>query len=98
MASRTPRPRRGKGPQTPEPAEKGVTMSRQSVARAHQKIHELAWEPKYHEQVSHYGTHYTLHNAAKKDPRKQLLRANLPIPEQQDQRVYSAEHVPLRRR
>src|SRR6266487_3638507 len=55
MASRTPRPRRGKGPQTPEPAEKGVTMSRQSVARAHQKIQELAWEPKYHEPVSQYG-------------------------------------------
>src|SRR5439155_475194 len=41
MATRTPRPRRGKGPQTPEPAEKGVTMSRQSVARAHQMIDEV---------------------------------------------------------
>ena len=27
-------------------------MSRQSVAKAHQKIQELAWEPKYHEPVS----------------------------------------------
>ena len=43
-------------------------MSRQSVARAHQKIQELAWEPKYHEPVSQYGTDYTFHKAAKKDP------------------------------
>ena len=35
-------------------------MSRQSVAKAHQKIQELAWEPLYHEPVSQYGTDYTL--------------------------------------
>ncbi|MDT7597440.1 MAG: propane 2-monooxygenase large subunit, partial [Pseudonocardiales bacterium] len=34
-------------------------MSRQSVAKAHQKIQELAWEPLYHEPVKHYGTDYT---------------------------------------
>ena len=27
-------------------------MSRQSVAKAHEKIQELAWEPLYHEPVS----------------------------------------------
>src|SRR5579875_2952022 len=52
-----------------EPAEKGVTMSRQSVARAHQKIQELAWEPRYHQPVSHYGTDYTFRKAQKKDHR-----------------------------
>src|SRR5258706_382810 len=31
-------------------------MSRQSVARAHQKIQELSWEPMYHQPVSQYGT------------------------------------------
>ena len=31
-------------------------MSRQSVAKAHQKIQELAWEPQYHEPLSQYGT------------------------------------------
>ena len=36
-------------------------MSRQSVAKAHQKIQELSWEPKYHEPVSQYGTDYTFH-------------------------------------
>ena len=59
----------------PEPAEKGVTMSRQSVAKAHQKIQELAWEPKYHEPVAQYGTDYTFHKAQKKDP----LKAGSPV-------------------
>src|SRR5881392_1986540 len=96
MATRTPRPRRGKGPQTPEPAEKGVTMSRQSVARAHQKIQELAWEPKYHEPVSQYGTDYTFHKAAKKDPLKQVLRSYFPMQEEKDHRVYGAEDGAIR--
>jgi propane monooxygenase large subunit len=52
----------------------GVTMSRQSVAKAHQKIQELSWEPQYHEPVSQYGTDYTFHKAQKKDPLKQVLR------------------------
>ena len=38
-------------------------MSRQSVAKAHEKIQELAWEPLYHEPVSHYGTDYTFQKA-----------------------------------
>src|SRR5436190_180314 len=96
MATRTPRPRRGKGPQTPEPAEKGVTMSRQSVARAHQKIQELAWEPKYHEPVSQYGTDYTFRKAQKKDPLKQVLRSYFPMQEEKDHRVYGAEDGAIR--
>src|SRR5437868_14719373 len=96
MATRTPRPRRGKGPQTPEPAEKGVTMSRQSVARAHQKIQELAWEPKYHEPVSQYGTDYTFHKAAKRDPLKQVLRSYLAMQEAEDDGVYGAEEGAIR--
>src|SRR5947208_15827832 len=96
MASTTPRPRRGKGPQTPEPAEKGVTMSSQSVASAHQKNQDLAWEPKYHEPVSQYGTDYTFHKAAKKDPLKQVLRSYFPMQEEKDHRVYGAEDGAIR--
>ena len=49
-------------------------VSRQSVAKAHQKIQELSWEPQYHQPVSHYGTDYTFSKAQKKDPLKQVLR------------------------
>ena len=49
-------------------------MSRQSVAKAHQKIQELSWEPLYPEPVSQYGTDYTFKKAQKKDPLKQVLR------------------------
>lgn len=49
-------------------------MTRQSVARAHQKIQELSWDPLYHEPVSQYGTDYKFHKANKKDPLKQVLR------------------------
>jgi len=38
-------------------------MSRQSVAKAHQKIQELSWEPQYHQPVSQYGTDYTFQKA-----------------------------------
>ena len=61
---------------------KGVTMSRQSVAKAHQKIQELSWEPLYHEPVSQYGTDYTFQKAAKKDPLKQVLRSYFPMQEE----------------
>ena len=54
-------------------------MSRQSVAKAHQKIQELSWEPQYHEPVSQYGTDYTFHKAQKKDPLKQVLRSYFPM-------------------
>ena len=54
-------------------------MSRQSVAKAHQKIQELAWEPLYHEPVAQYGTDYTFQKAAKKDPLKQVLRSYFPM-------------------
>src|SRR6185312_15768370 len=84
------------GPTTPEPAEKGVTMSRQSVARAHQKIQELSWEPKYHEPVSQYGTDYTFHKAQKKDPLKQVLRSYFPMQEEKDNRVYGAQDGAIR--
>src|SRR5467141_4573916 len=65
-------------------------MSRQSVAKAHQKIQELAWEPQYHEPVSQYGTDYTFHKAQKKDPLKQVLRSYFPMQEEKDHRVYGA--------
>ena len=42
-------------------------MSRQSVAKAHQKIQELSWDPVYHEPVSQYGTDYTFQKAAADD-------------------------------
>src|SRR6266699_170094 len=44
-------------------------MSRQSVAKAHQKIQELSWEPLYHEPVSQYGTDYSFAKAQEKDHR-----------------------------
>ncbi len=56
-------------------------MSRQSLAKAHQKIQELAWEPQYHEPYMKYGTDYTFRKAAKKDPLKQVLRSYFPMEE-----------------
>ena len=53
-------------------------MSRQSLAKAHQKIQELSWEPQYHEPYMKYGTDYTFRKAAKKDPLKQVLRSYFP--------------------
>ncbi len=66
-------------------------MSRQSVAKAHQKIQELSWEPQYHEPVSQYGTDYTFQKAQKKDPLKQVLRSYFPMQEEKDNRVYGAQ-------
>ena len=71
-------------------------MSRQSVARAHQKIQELAWEPMYHEPVAQYGTDYTFQKAQKKDPLKQVLRSYFPMQEEKDHRVYGAEDGAIR--
>ena len=71
-------------------------MSRQSVAKAHQKIQELAWEPLYHEPVSQYGTDYTFAKAQKKDPLKQVLRSYFPMQEEKDNRVYGALDAALR--
>src|ERR1700709_2838726 len=71
-------------------------MSRQSVAKAHQKIQELAWEPLYHEPVSQYGTDYTFAKAAKKDPLKQVLRSYFPMQEEKDHRVYGAQDGAIR--
>ena len=71
-------------------------MSRQSVAKAHQKIQELAWEPQYHEPVSQYGTDYTFHKAQKKDPLKQVLRSYFPMQEEKDNRVYGAQDGAIR--
>ncbi|HEY6788927.1 MAG TPA: hypothetical protein VI365_16600 [Trebonia sp.] len=71
-------------------------MSRQSVAKAHQKIQELAWEPMYHSPVSQYGTDYTFRKAQKKDPLKQVLRSYFPMQEEKDHRVYGAEDGAIR--
>ena len=71
-------------------------MSRQSVAKAHQKIQELAWEPLYHEPVSQYGTDYTFQKAHKKDPLKQVLRSYFPMQEEKDHRVYGAQDGAIR--
>ncbi|MCW2640727.1 MAG: methane monooxygenase, partial [Dactylosporangium sp.] len=71
-------------------------MSRQSVARAHQKIQELSWEPLYHEPVSQYGTDYTFQKAQKKDPLKQVLRSYFPMQEEKDHRVYGASDGAIR--
>src|SRR5215831_14410617 len=74
----------------------GRYMSRQSVAKAHQKIQELAWEPMYHEPVSQYGTDYTFQKAQKKDPLKQVLRSYFPMQEEKDHRVYGAQDGAIR--
>ncbi|HSZ41486.1 MAG TPA: hypothetical protein VK817_16135, partial [Trebonia sp.] len=74
----------------------GMPMSRQSVAKAHQKIQELSWEPQYHEPVSHYGTDYTFRKAQKKDPLKQVLRSYFPMQEEKDHRVYGAQDGAIR--
>jgi propane monooxygenase large subunit len=73
-----------------------MPMSRQSVAKAHQKIQELAWEPQYHTPVSHYGTDYTFRKAQKKDPLKQVLRSYFPMQEEKDNRVYGAQDGAIR--
>ena len=71
-------------------------MSRQSVAKAHQKIQELSWEPQYHTPVSHYGTDYTFQKAQNKDPLKQVLRSYFPMQEEKDHRVYGAQDGAIR--
>ncbi len=71
-------------------------MSRQSVAKAHQKIQELSWEPLYHEPVAQYGTDYTFQKAQKKDPLKQVLRSYFPMQEEKDHRVYGASDGAIR--
>ena len=71
-------------------------MSRQSLAKAHQKIQELSWEPQYHEPYMKYGTDYTFRKAAKKDPLKQVLRSYFPMQEEKDHRVYGAQDGAIR--
>lgn len=71
-------------------------MSRQSLAKAHQKIQELSWEPQYHEPYLKYGTDYTFRKAAKKDPLKQVLRSYFPMQEEKDHRVYGAQDGAIR--
>ena len=71
-------------------------MSRQSLAKAHQKIQELAWEPQYHEPYMKYKTDYTFRKAAKKDPLKQVLRSYFPMEEEKDNRVYGAQDGAIR--
>jgi propane monooxygenase large subunit len=71
-------------------------VSRQSLAKAHQKIQELAWEPQYHEPYMKYKTDYTFRKAAKKDPLKQVLRSYFPMEEEKDNRVYGAQDGAIR--
>src|SRR4030088_3704840 len=71
-------------------------MSRQRVARAHQKTQELSWDPLSHEPVSQYGTDYTFQKAQKKDPLKQVLRSYFPMQEEKDHRVYGASDGAIR--
>jgi len=71
-------------------------VSRQSLAKAHQKIQELSWEPQYHEPYMKYGTDYTFRKAAKKDPLKQVLRSYFPMQEEKDHRVYGASDGAIR--
>src|SRR5258708_11024085 len=71
-------------------------MSRQSLAKAHQKIQELSWEPLYHEPVSQHGTDYPFAKAQKKDPLKQVLRSYFPMQEEKDHRVYGASDGAIR--
>ena len=71
-------------------------MSRQSLAKAHQKIQELAWEPQYHEPYMKYKTDYTFRKASKKDPLKQVLRSYFPMEEEKDNRVYGAQDGAIR--
>ncbi|MBO0875641.1 MAG: methane monooxygenase, partial [Pseudonocardia sp.] len=66
------------------------------MAKAHQKIQELAWEPQYHEPYMKYGTDYTFRKAAKKDPLKQVLRSYFPMEEEKDNRVYGAQDGAIR--
>src|SRR3979409_2799816 len=74
----------------------GVAMTRQSVAKAHEKIQERAWEPLYHTPVSQYGTAYTFEKAKKKDPLKQVLRSYFPMQEEKDNRVYGSSDGAIR--
>jgi hypothetical protein len=45
-------------------------VSRQSLAKAHRKIQQLAWEPVHHEPYMKDGTDYTFRKAQKKDRRE----------------------------
>ena len=75
---------------------RGDDVTRQSLAKAHQKIQELAWEPMYHEPYMKYGTDYTFRKAQKKDPLKQVLRSYFPMQEEKDHRVYGAQDGAIR--
>ena len=76
-------------------------MSRQSVAKAHEKIQELAWEPLYHEPVSQYGTDYTFQKAQEEGPAQAGSPVLLPDAGGEGppglwsgRRSYPREHVP----
>src|ERR1700722_12525015 len=75
---------------------RSVTMTRQSMAKAHEKIQELSWDPLYHTPVTQYGTDYTFAKAQKKDPLKQVLRSYFPMQEEKDHRVYGASDGAIR--
>ena len=66
------------------------------MAKAHQKIQELSWEPQYHEPYMKYGTDYTFRKAAKKDPLKQVLRSSSPCRRRTTTAVYGAQDGAIR--
>src|SRR3981189_3622775 len=67
-----------------------LTLSRQSLTKAHAKISELAWEPTFATPAPRFGTDYTFEKAPKKDPLKQIMRSYFPMEEEKDNRVFGA--------
>src|SRR3977135_3403209 len=76
----------GRGPKR----RNGVTVSRASITKSHQKIQELSWDPTFVSPVEKYATDYTFEKAPKKDPLKQVLRSYFPMEEEKDNRVFGA--------
>jgi len=71
-------------------------MARQSLAKAHEKVQELSWEPTFFSPAKSYGTDYTFRKAKAKDPAKQVLRSYFPMQEEKDSRVYGAQDGAIR--
>jgi propane monooxygenase large subunit len=64
-------------------------VSRASLTKSHQKIHELSWYPTFVSPVERFATDYTFEQAPK-DPLKQVLRSDFPMDEEKDHRVFGA--------
>lgn len=82
------------GASSPNPADgptiRRLTLSRQSLTKAHAKISELTWEPTFATPATRFGTDYTFEKAPKKDPLKQIMRSYFSMEEEKDNRVYGA--------